>query len=66
MMNEEFATQGEAYREWVNNAGQDRPEAAWILTAWDTWEANPSYTGPAVPHPEDCPPEQEEVSPFNE
>jgi hypothetical protein len=67
MMNEEFATPAEAYREWVCNAGSDCPERAWILTAWDTWEANPSYVGPAVPHPDDVPEiEEEESSPFNE
>jgi hypothetical protein len=55
-MNDETASQGEAYREMVNNVGSDRPEQCWILTPYDTWERNPAYTGPDQPHPEDdCP-----------
>ncbi len=26
---------------------------AWLLTSRDQWVANPYYSGPAVPHPED-------------
>lgn len=26
---------------------------AWVLTDRDVWHANPFYTGPEVPHPED-------------
>jgi len=32
--------------------GEDKPNVAWILTPFDTWEPNPFYTGPKVPHPE--------------
>ncbi len=46
------ATYSEACREYASNAGSERPQQAWILTPWDTWERNPSYRGPAVPHPE--------------
>lgn len=48
-----IATRGEAYQELVRNMGQDRPDDAWILTDFDTWERNPYYQGPPVPHPED-------------
>ena len=34
-------------------AGAAEPDRAWILTDRDVWHANPYYTGPAVPHPED-------------
>lgn len=47
------ATPGEAYDEWVQNAGSDHPDQEWILTDWDSWEHNPHYTGPPGPHPED-------------
>jgi hypothetical protein len=31
-----------------------KPEdGAWILSDRDVWYANPAYTGPPVPHPED-------------
>lgn len=50
---EHMATPGEAAKEYARNAGMDFPERAWILTPWDTWEKNPSYTGPSRPHPED-------------
>lgn len=33
--------------------GAERPERAWILTPFDTWEANPYYQGPPVRHPEE-------------
>lgn len=48
-----IATPSEACREYARNVGCDRPQQAWILTDFDTWERNPYYTGPAVPHPED-------------
>ena len=51
-MNEQFATQTEAYYEHVRNLGIDNPDQCWILTQFDTWERNPSYTGPDQPHPE--------------
>ena len=47
------ATQDEAYREMVGNIGIDCPDREWILTPYDTWERNPSYTGPRGPHPEE-------------
>ena len=47
-----IATYGEAAKEYARNAGADRPECAWILTPWDSWEVNPYYTGEPVPHPE--------------
>jgi len=34
--------------------GADYPDRAWLATPYDmVWVANPYYTGPAVPHPED-------------
>jgi hypothetical protein len=47
------ATPQEACREFANNVGETNPEAAWILTNYDTWEKNPHYIGPPVPHPEE-------------
>ena len=48
-----IATYTEAFKEFARNAGADQPEAAWILTPWDTWERNPAYSGPPQRHPED-------------
>jgi hypothetical protein len=48
-----LATPTEACREYARIVGADRPEDAWILTDFDTWERNPFYCGPAVSHPED-------------
>ena len=47
-----IATVREAIDEWRYNCGApaDRP---WILSDRDTWERNPRYDGPPVPHPED-------------
>jgi hypothetical protein len=50
------ATPSQACREYARNVGCDRPESAWILTDYDTWEPNPYYTGPPVSHPEDFDP----------
>lgn len=47
------ATYSEAMSEYARNAGVDDPEREWILTPWDTWHRNPTYTGPRGPHPED-------------
>ncbi len=47
-----IATYSEAAREYAYNAGMDDPKRAWILTPWDSWEPNPHYAGPKVPHPE--------------
>lgn len=52
---ERWATPSEARAEYAHNAGMDDPGRAWILTPWDTWEANPCYQGPPVRHPEDDP-----------
>lgn len=48
-----LATPSEARAEYARNAGREDTGRAWILTPWDTWEANPFYHGPAVRHPED-------------
>jgi len=47
-----IATYQEAFKEYARNSGMDDQERPWILTPWDTWEANPWYTGPEVEHPE--------------
>lgn len=47
-----LATPQEACREFAHNYGAMRPEKAWVLTDYDTWEPNPHYAGPPVPHPE--------------
>lgn len=31
---------------------ENREQRAWILTPYDSWERNPFYRGPEVPHPE--------------
>ena len=43
----------EVCREYAANVGGERPEQAWILTPWDTWERNPAYSGvfADAPHP---------------
>lgn len=46
------ATHTEAAKEYARNVGCEYPDRAWILTNYDTWERNPFYSGPAVPHPE--------------
>lgn len=48
-----LATIAEADREWARNVGEQRRDCAWILSDRDVWYANPYYTGPAQPHPED-------------
>jgi hypothetical protein len=40
-------------REFASRKGAEHPEQAWILSDRDVWYANPAYTGPRVPHPED-------------
>jgi hypothetical protein len=46
----------EACLEYALGVGRDRPDSAWILTDFDTWVANPFYSGPPdPPHPEDLP-----------
>lgn len=41
-----------AVAQFAADRGRDRPDLAWILSPFDTWEPNPFYTGPAQPHPE--------------
>jgi len=33
--------------------GSYRTDLAWVITSRDVWHANPYYTGPTVPHPEE-------------
>ncbi len=47
-----LATEGEADREYARNVGAMHPDRAWILSDRDVWYANPSYSGPPMPHPE--------------
>ena len=47
-----LATEADAIHEWVWNVGHHRPECAWLVSNYDTWERNPYYRGPEVPHPE--------------
>jgi hypothetical protein len=42
-----------ACQEQARNEGREHPDRAWICTFFDTWERNPYYAGPPVPHPED-------------
>jgi hypothetical protein len=48
-----LATASEACKEFAANVGSEDTERAWILTPFDSWERNPYYCGPAVPHPEE-------------
>jgi hypothetical protein len=43
----------EQVSQWARAEGAESPETGWILSPFDTWERNPSYRGPEVPHPED-------------
>lgn len=47
-----LATDSDACREYASHVGFGDPETAWICTPHDTWERNPSYIGPLIPHPE--------------
>ena len=51
-----LATMSDAVKEYAFNVGAENPDRAWILSSYDTWEANPFYRGLPVPHPEwdDC------------
>lgn len=53
----EYLTQSEwttmALKEYAREYGRENPNKAWISTPLDTWEKNPHYHGPKVPHPED-------------
>ena len=42
-----------ATRQYADAHGSVDTAAAWILTPFDSWERNPHYVGPAMPHPED-------------
>lgn len=48
----EHGTVRDHVAEYARNHGALRPEAAWILSPFDTWEANPFFVGPRPPHPE--------------
>ena len=50
----------DAIREWAWSYGAEHPGQAWLLSDRDSWERNPHYTGPDVPHPEYCHDEDEE------
>ncbi|UIS25302.1 hypothetical protein [Erythrobacter phage vB_EliS-L02] len=43
----------EAVRQYAAAYGEEEPDKPWILSPFDTWERNPYYRGPPVPHPED-------------
>jgi hypothetical protein len=60
-----LATPAESVAEWAYNAGEEMPDRAWLLHDWDVWVANPHYSGPPVPHPEDYGPEGEEAPGFD-
>ncbi len=42
-----------AVKQYSYAYGEETPEKPWILSPLDTWERNPFYCGPPVPHPED-------------
>jgi len=50
----EPSTTAELDRDDANLAGRCRTNQAWILSDRDVWYRNPHYTGPRVPHPDDC------------
>lgn len=50
--NAPLATRADAVREWVWNAGRERPDTEWLVTSYDTIERNPHYVGPRTVHPE--------------
>jgi hypothetical protein len=50
---EELASHRGAVNEWAENTGHLDPDKAWLLHDFDVWVANPHYTGPKVPHPEE-------------
>ena len=41
-----------AVLEYAREHGREQTQRAWILSPFDTWEPNPAYRGPPVPHPE--------------
>jgi len=48
-----LATIAEADQEFACNVGREHSARPWILSDRDVWYANPFYTGPRVPHPEE-------------
>jgi hypothetical protein len=52
----------DAIRQWVWVAGADCPDCAWLLSDYDSWEANPHYVGPPQRHPEDYDADYEEYA----
>lgn len=50
----------DAVIQYVIAHGADDPARAWILSPFDTWHENPFYVGPAVRHPEDWSPEDDD------
>jgi hypothetical protein len=48
-----LATVDDSVREWVWNVGQERPDAEWLCSHYDTWVRNPHYRGLPGRHPED-------------
>lgn len=42
-----------AVNQYAAAHGEDSPDQAWILSPFDSWEPNPFYRGPPVPHPEE-------------
>ena len=41
-----------AVDQYASVYGEEDTKAAWILSPFDTWEANPHYQGAPQPHPE--------------
>jgi hypothetical protein len=39
-------------KQWAFDVGRDRPDVAWLLSPYDTWETNPFYKGEPQPNPE--------------
>jgi hypothetical protein len=49
----EYNYETEAVRQYTYVIGGQCPDRAWILSPYDTWEANPFYIGEPQPHPEE-------------
>lgn len=48
-----YSSESEADRAEAMAIGYYHQDRAWISTDRDVWHANPYYTGPLKPHPED-------------
>ena len=48
-----YSTDAEIDQASANAEGAKNEDQPWILSNRDVWYANPYYTGPEVPHPED-------------